>query len=91
MKYLVNFQADIELSSGKTYNTRSTFTIIENDIKNIPKNNFEMIKNWFEEYFHKNDLDQFVDASKINESYTVNLKIGRITNSIDGQYKTFRR
>ncbi len=89
MKYLVNFQADIELSSGKTYNTRSTFTIIENDIKNIPKNNFEMIKNWFEEYFHKNDLDQFVDASKINESYTVNLKIGRITNSIDGQYKTF--
>ena len=89
MKYLVNFQADIKLSSGKTYNTRSTFTIIEKDIKNIPKNNFEMIKNWFEEYFHKNDLDQFVDASKINESYTVKLKIGRITNSIDGQYKTF--
>ena len=89
MKYLVNFQADIELSSGKTYNTRSTFTIIENDIKNIPKNDFEMIKNWFEEYFHKNDLDRFVDASKINESYTVKLKIGRITNSIDGQYKTF--
>ena len=41
MKYLVNFQADIELSSGKTYNTRSTFTIIENDIKNIPKNNLK--------------------------------------------------
>jgi len=89
MKYLVNFQADIELRSGKTYNKRSTFTIIEKDIKNIPKNNFEMIKKWFEEYFHKSDLDQFVDASKINESYTVKLKIGRITNSIDGQYKTF--
>lgn len=89
MKYLANFQAEIELGSGKTYNKRSTFTIIENDIKNIPKNNFKMIKNWFEEYFHKNDLDQFVDASKINESYTVKLIISRITNSIDGEYKTF--
>ena len=32
---------------------------------------------------------KFINATLINEDDTVNLKIGRITNSISGKYKTF--
>ena len=48
-----------------------------------------MIKMWFIQYFSENDLDKFIDVSSIDEIYTANVKIGRITNSIDGKYKTF--
>ena len=89
MKYLVNFQVEITLKSGKKNRVRSTFTVIEEELKDVTENNFDMIKSWFINYFSKNDLDKFIDASNINESYTTKIKIGRITNSIDGQYKTF--
>ncbi len=89
MKYLVNFQVEITLKEGRKDKVRSTFTIIEKDIEKIPENDFDMIKNWFIKYFHENDLEEFIDVSKINKEYNVKIKVGRITNSIDGKYKTF--
>ena len=89
MKYLINFQVEITLKSGKKDKVRSTFTITEQDLKDIIENDFEMIKMWFIQYFSENDLDKFIDVSSIDEIYTANVKIGRITNSIDGKYKTF--
>ena len=34
-------------------------------------------------------MEQFIDVSNINKDYTVHIKVGRITNSINGKYKTF--
>ncbi len=89
MKYLVNFQVEINSENNKKDKVRSTFTVLDADIKKIPENDFDMIKDWFINYFNENDLDKFIDVSKINKEYTVNIKIGRITNAINGQYKTF--
>ena len=89
MKYLVNFQVEITHKHGRKDKVRSTFTIIEKDIEKIPENNFDMIKNWFIKYFDENDLEEFIDVSKINKECDVKIKVGRITNSIDGKYETF--
>ena len=89
MKYLVNFQVEINSENNIKEKIRSTFTILGSDIKKIPENNFDMLKDWFINYFNENDLDKFIDVSKINNEYTINMKIGRITNSINGKYKTF--
>ena len=89
MKYLINFQVEVTLKSGKMNKIRSTFTLVEKEILDILENDFASIKNWFIEYFYKNDLDKFINATEINEEDTVKLKVGRITNSISGQYETF--
>ena len=89
MKYLINFQVEVTLKSGKINKIRSTFTLVEKEIQDILENDFASIKNWFIEYFYKNDLDKFINATEINEEDTVKLKVGRITNSISGQYETF--
>ncbi|MEC6997263.1 MAG: hypothetical protein VXW97_03360 [Pseudomonadota bacterium] len=89
MKYLINFQVEVTLKSGKMNKIRSTFTLVEKEIQGILENDFASIKNWFIEYFYKNDLDIFINTAEINEEDTVKLKVGRITNSISGQYKTF--
>ena len=89
MKYLINFQVEVTLKSGKMNKIRSTFTLVEKEIQGILENDFASIKNWFIEYFYKNDLDIFINATEVNEEDTVKLKVGRITNSISGQYKTF--
>ena len=89
MKYLINFQVEVTLKSGKINKIRSTFTLVEKEIQDILENDFASIKNWFIEYFYKNDLDIFINTAEINEEDTVKLKVGRITNSISGQYKTF--
>ena len=89
MKYLINFQVEVKFKSGNMKKIRSTFTLVEKEIEGILENDFESLKNWFIEYFYKNDLDEFINATEINEEDTVKLKVGRITNSTSGQYKTF--
>ena len=89
MKYLVNFQIELTLNDGKKQNHRSTHTILDSDTKKNFDDNFSMIKDWFLDYFNNSSLDEFIDVSKINKEYTVQVKVGRITNSINGKYKTF--
>ena len=89
MKYLINFQVEVTLKSGNINKIRSTFSLVEQEIEGVIENNFESIKNWFIEYLHKNDPDKFINAAEINEEDTIKLKVGRITNSTSGQYKTF--
>jgi len=48
-----------------------------------------MIKEWFIKYFYNNSLEHFVDVPKGDEKYNVQVKVGRITNAINGKYKTF--
>ena len=89
MKYLINFQVEIMINSKIANTIRSTYTVLDNEVKNLPSNDFDTIKNWFIKYFEENDLDNFVDISNLEKNYIVNLKVGRITNTLDGKYKTF--
>ena len=66
MKYLINFQVEVTLKSGKMNKIRSTFTLVEKEIQGILENDFASIKNWFIEYFYNNDLDIFINAAEIN-------------------------
>ena len=89
MKYLVNFQIKLVKKDGKKKLYRSTYTILESEIKKNLADKFDDIRDWFIEYFHNNPLEQFIDVTNINKDYTVHIKVGRITNSINGKYKTF--
>ena len=89
MKYLINFQIELTIKGEKKKNFRTTHTIFESEIEKNLVDNFDKIKSWFTEYFYKNSLDNFIDFSEKNKEYTVNIKVGRITNSINGKYKTF--
>jgi hypothetical protein len=89
MKYLVNFQIELIIKNGRKKKFRSTHTILENEVEKNLLQNFDKIKDWFVEYFHKKPLENFIDVPKFNEEYTVQVKVGRITNSINGKYKTF--
>ena len=89
MKYLVNFQINLVKKDGKKELYRSTYTILESEIKKNLADKFDDIRDWFIEYFHNNPLEQFIDVTNINKDYTVHIKVGRITNSISGKYKTF--
>ena len=89
MKYLINFQVEISLKSGQKNKKRSTFTVLESDIGIIAEDDFDLVKTWFLNYFHKTSLDNFIDIIEIDQEYETNIKIGRITNSINGNYKTY--
>ena len=88
MKYLINFQIKLVKKDGKKELYRSTYTILESEIKKNLADKFDDIRDWFIEYFHNNPLEQFIDVTNINKDYTVHIKVGRITNSINGKYKT---
>ena len=70
MKYLVNFQIELTLDDGKKQNHRSTYTILESEIKKNFNDNFNLIKDWFVNYFDNSSLNEFIDVSNINKEYT---------------------
>ena len=89
MKYLVNFQIELTTKYSKKIKFRWTHTILESEVEKKLLQNFDTMKDWFVEYFREKPLDNFIDVPKLNKEYTVQMKVGRITNSIDGKYKTF--
>ncbi|MAH74323.1 MAG: hypothetical protein CMI77_00515 [Candidatus Pelagibacter sp.] len=89
MKYLVNFQIEIIVNGSMKKKIRTTHTILENEIEKNLVDDFDMMKEWFIKYFYNNSLDNFVDVPKYDEKYNVQIKVGRITNAINGKYKTF--
>ena len=90
MKYLVNFQIELTTKYSKKIKFRCTHTILESEVEKKLLQNFDTMKDWFVEYFREKPLDNFIDVPKLNKEYTVQMKVGRITNSIDGKYKTFK-
>ena len=89
MKYLVNFQIELTTIDSKKIKFRCTHTILESEVEKKLLKNFDTMKDCFVEYFREKPLDNFIDVPKLNKLYTVQMKVGRITNSIDGKYKTF--
>ena len=89
MRYIINFQ--IKIYENKTSNEviRSSYTILEKDSEKYDLVNIAEVEHWFKKFFSQTALDHFIDTTKISEKQNLDMKIGRITNAISGEYKTF--
>ena len=89
MRYIINFQ--IKINGNKTtYEViRSSYTILEKDSEKYNLLNITKVEDWFKNFFKLTPLDHFIDTKKISENTNLDMKIGRITNAISGEYKTF--
>ena len=77
------------MPSGNIVQYLKSIVLKYNEIENNLVDNFDMMKEWFIKYFYNNSLENFVDVPKGDEKYNVQVKVGRITNAINGKYKTF--
>ena len=90
MKYIINFQITLTFEGELKSSLSSTYTIMETEIQKNKLSNFNNIQKWFEKIFSNTPLDTFIDISKFSNKITnKEIKIGRITNSVSGEYKTF--
>ena len=90
MKYLINFQVLVTFVDGSNYSLRSTYTTLEKECEDNNLKSFKDVGNWFYDFFKNNSLDNFVNIAKFNKKISkADLKVGRITNSLSGEYETF--
>ena len=69
---------------------RTSYTVLEEEINHNKLDSFDAINAWFSQFFHASSLDNFIDTSAFKEEITkVELKVGRITNSLSGEYQTY--
>ena len=89
MRYIINFQ--IIITDDKISNDiiRSSYTISEKDSKKYDLSDITKVQSWFKELFKEKPLNHFINTKKISKEKNIDLKVGRITNSISGEYKTF--
>ena len=89
MRYIINFQIKIYESQTSNEVIRSSYTILEKDSEKYDLVNIPKVEDWFKKFFSQTSLDHFIDTTKISEDQNLGMKIGRITNAISGEYKTF--
>ena len=89
MRYIINFQIKIACNDCKNKIIRSSYTILEKEVRDNDLSSIKKVEKWFKDLFNKKTLDYFIDTSKIGVILNLDMKIGRITNSITGKYKTF--
>ena len=90
MKYMINFQIMVFFKGSKKNLFRTSYTILEQEINRHKLDNFDVINAWFNKFFHARSLDDFIDTSAFEEEITkVELKVGRITNGLSGEYQTY--
>ena len=89
MRYIINFQVRIKDSETSNAIIRSSYTILEKDSEKNNLVNIAKVEDWFKNYFKQNPLDNFIDTTKLPNTKNFDMKIGRITNAISGEYKTF--
>ena len=90
MKYMINFQVIVIFEDSKKDSFRTTYTILEDEINNDDSSSFNSINKWFNKYFYSCPLDKFIDTSVFKKKISrVEIKIGRITNALSGEYQTY--
>ena len=89
MRYIINFQVRIKGGEVSDKIIRSSYTILEKDSEEYNLLNINKVEDWFNKYFKQTPLDHFIDTAKISKKTHFEMKIGRITNAISGEYKTF--
>ena len=85
MRYIINFQ--VKINDNEII--RSSYTILEKDSEKQNLLDITKVEFWFKDFFKQNPLDNFIDTTKISNATNYDMKIGRITNAISGEYKTF--
>ena len=89
MRYIINFQIKIKDNGISNETIRSSYTILEKDSEKYNLLNINNVEDWFKNFFKQTPLDHFIDTAKISNTTNFDMKIGRITNAISGEYKTF--
>ena len=89
MRYIINFQIKIRDDGISNETIRSSYTILEKDSEKYNLLNINNVEDWFKNFFKQTPLDHFIDTTKISNTSNFDMKIGRITNAISGEYKTF--
>ena len=89
MRYIINFQIQICKDQSSFEAIRSSYTLLEKDSEKYNLVNITEVENWFKNFFKQTPLDHFIDTKKVSKKKNLDMKIGRITNAISGEYKTF--
>ncbi len=89
MRYIINFQVKIKGDEVSDKIIRSSYTILEKDSEKYNLLSISKVEDWFKKFFKQCPLDYFIDTTKISNTKNFDMKIGRITNAISGEYKTF--
>ena len=89
MRYIINFQVKIKGDEVSDKIIRSSYTILEKDSEKYNLLSISKVEDWFKKFFKQSPLDYFIDTKKISNTKNFDMKIGRITNAISGEYKTF--
>ena len=89
MRYIINFQVIIKDDGVSNETFRSSYTILEKDSEKYDLQDIVKVEDWFKNFFKQTPLDHFIDTTKISNTTNFDMKIGRITNAISGEYKTF--
>ena len=89
MRYIINFQVKIKDNETSNDIIRSSYTILEKDSEKYNLLDIREVEDWFKNFFKQTPLDHFIDTKKIANTANFDMKIGRITNAISGEYKTF--
>ena len=89
MRYIINFQVKIRTDGDFNETIRSSYTISEKDTEKYNLINVNRVEDWFNDFFKQTPLDHFIDTTKVSKTTDLDMKIGRITNAISGEYKTF--
>ena len=89
MRYIINFQIKIIDDGTSNEIIRSSYTILEKDSEKYNLLNIAEVEDWFKNFFKQTPLEHFIDTKKISNTTNFDMKIGRITNAISGEYKTF--
>ena len=89
MRYIINFQVKIKDDEVSDEIIRSSYTILEKDSEKYNLLDITEVEDWFKNFFKQTPLDHFIDTTKISNTSNFDMKIGRITNAISGEYKTF--
>ena len=89
MRYIINFQVKIKDNGISNGVIRSSYTVSEKDSEKYNLLNINKVEDLFNKYFKQTPLDHFIDTTKVLNAKNFDMKIGRITNAISGEYKTF--
>ena len=89
MRYIINFQIKIIDDESSNEIIRSSYTILEKDSEKYNLLSINKVEDWFKNFFKQTPLDHFIDTAKISKKAYFEMKIGRITNALSGEYKTF--
>ena len=89
MRYIINFQVKIKDNETSNEIIRSSYTILEKDSEKNNLLDITKVESWFKDFFKQTPLDHFIDTTKVLNAKNFDMKIGRITNAISGEYKTF--